>query len=510
MDIVLVTPTPPDINAFGIRIISSVLKKAGFSTKIIFLPGGIEYLRFDSKYIYKYSRKTLEQISDLCESAGIIGFSFMSQYYDRAVQITKHLKECFNIPMIWGGIHPTYRPEECLNFCDAVCIGEGENAVVKFAQKISMGIDYTDTENFVFKLNNGIRENKCGQTIQNLDEVPFVDYDIENHYVYEWRSEDIIPIDEEVMKGQFLKMTYFNDKHLPAYRTMTSRGCPHKCTYCASSAMLKLRRRSIDNVLEELKMIMKRFDYIEIISFFDDTFFAAPITYFEEFRDKYKREIGLPFHAQCSPTTISNKKMELLVDAGLFYTEMGIQTGSDRIRKMYRRVVSDKKIIDASVLINRYSKNMLMPDYHVILDNPWETKEDVLDTLRLLLKLSGRYKLQISSLTFYPGTELNEKAKAEGIIKDEVNEVYRKPFTYPKFTYLNYLIYLSGFPWFPRWILRFVSIDLFVNIFHRQESSVFYRLLFNITRKMILVRKGITSLLKGDFGRITNYFKLVR
>lgn len=510
MKVVLITPTPPDINAFGIRILSSVLKKEGFHTKIIFLPGGIEHLRFDSSYVYQYSIKTLEQISELCEDADLVGFSFMSQYFDRAVQITQHLKKYFNTPIIWGGIHPTYRPEQCLNYCDIVCIGEGEYAVVELAEKISKGIDYIDIKNFWFKSNGGIKKNGQGQIVQNLDELPFVDYEIENHYVYDWRSKDIIPIDKEIMTEQFPKLAYFNDKHLVTYRTMTSRGCPHRCSYCASSAMMKLRRRSVDNVIEELQVILNQFNSIEIISFFDDTFFAAPVEYFEEFSDKYKKKIGLPFHAQCSPTTINEKKMELLVDAGLYFTEMGIQTGSERIKKLYRRVVSDQRMIDAAAIINRYSAKMLMPDYHVILDNPWETNDDVMDTLRLLLSLPGKFKLQISSLIFFPGTELNEKAREEGILKDELNEVCRKPFTFPKGTYLNYLIYLSGFPAIPRWFLKLMSNNIFVEVAHSQKPTMFYNFLFGFSEKLRLVIKGIVALMKGDFGRIINYFKLTR
>ncbi|MEW6416564.1 MAG: radical SAM protein [Nitrospirota bacterium] len=510
MNVVLITPTPPDINAFGIRIISSVLKKAGFSTKVIFLPGGIEHLRFDSSYIYHYSQKILEHISELCRDADLIGFSFMSQYFDRAAQITEHLKKHSNTPIVWGGIHPTYRPEQCLNYCDIVCIGEGEYAIVELTEKMSKGIDYIDIKNFWFKSNGGIKKNEQGQIVQNLDELPFVDYEIENHYIYDWRSKKIIPIDKKIMTEQFPKLAYFNDKHLVTYRTMTSRGCPHRCSYCASSAMMKLRRRSVDNVIEELQMILNQFSSIEIISFFDDTFFAASVEYFEEFSDKYKKNIGLPFHAQCSPTTISEEKMALLVNAGLFYTEMGIQTGSERIKKMYRRVVSNQRMIDAAALINRYSTKMLIPDYHIILDNPWETNDDVMDTLRLLLSLPGKFKLQLSSLVLFPGTDLNKKAREEGILEDELNEVCRKPFTFPKGTYLNYLVYLSGFPIIPRWLLKVLANGIFVKVFHTQKPKKFYEFLFAITEKLRLISKGIIALLKGDFGRIINYFRLAR
>jgi len=510
MNTVIITPTPPDINAFGVRILSSVLKENGINVRIIFLPGGIEHLKFDASFVYRYKNRVLEQIVKICDDAGFIGFSFMSQYFDRAVQITEFLKKRLAVPIIWGGIHPTYRPEQSLMYSNSVCIGEGENAIAEYAKKKAAGEDYTTVRGFWHVCDGKIKKNPGNSIVQDLDTLPYADYDIQDHYVYNWIHEEIVKIDPEIMKSQFLRMKYRDGKGLITYRTMTSRGCPHRCAYCASSAMQKLRRRSVDNVIGELKQILNTFDYIELISFFDDTFFAAPVEYFEEFRDKYKSHVGLPFHAQCSPTTINEKKMDLLVDAGMFNTEMGIQTGSERIKKMYRRMVSNQTIIQAAKTIESYRPRLMIPDYHIILDNPWESTKDVKDTLDLLLHLPGKFELQLSSLVFFPGTELNQKAIREGIIQDEVSEVCRKPFTFPKENYLNYLIFLSGFPIVPRIILKIMSRDCFISLFHSSESNLLFRFLFWMTLRIRLFSKGIFAVITGDFKRIRNYFKLVR
>lgn len=508
MNIVLITPTPPDINAFGIRTISAIIKKAGFTSSIIFLPAGIDKYSSDGVYLYEYSEKTLEKISYICENADLIGFSFMSQYIDRAAQISKHLKSQFDIPIIWGGTHPTFRPEQCLEYCDIVCIGEGDFAILELIDKMSKGEDYKNTKNCWFKVNGKIKRSEEGPIVQNLDEIPYADYDLESHYVYDCISGDIITINIDIMKEQFLRIPYFKNQHLITYRTMTSRGCPHRCSYCASSAMMKFRRRTVDNVIDELEKIIDKFNFIELISFFDDTFFVAPINYFEELRDKYKRRIGLPFHAQCSPTTINQEKMNILVEAGLFHTEMGIQTGSERIKKIYRRPESNRKIIEAAAIIDRYQTKMLPPYYHVILDNPWETTNDIMDTAKLLLMLPGKFKLSISSLVLYPGTELNKKATKEGILKDELNEICRKPFTFPEMTYLNYIIYLTGFPAVPRKLLKVLSRRTFVKAFHKEKLKPAYDILFAITDKIRIIGKGIVALVSGDFERVIKYLKI--
>ncbi len=510
MKVVLITPTPPDINAFGIRILSSVLKERGIHTNIVFLPGGVEHLKFDASYIYEYPAAVLDQIADICSDADLVGFSFMSQYFDRVVQLTRHLKSHIRTPIVWGGVHPTYRPEQALDYCDVVCIGEGETALTRIADRIERGADYRDVANCCVRRDGRMVKNPALPLIEDLDALPFVDYDLADHYIYDPLKKAVFRMDPSIMKANFLKMAYFGDRHIYTYRTMTSRGCPHKCAYCASSAMGKLRRRSIDNVIDELKVILNRFDYVGLISFFDDTFFAAPAGYFEEFRDKYKREINLPFHAQCSPTTLDETKMALVSDAGLYHTEMGIQTGSKRIQQIYNRTVPNEKVLAVADILDKYRSSMMPPIYHIILDNPWETAADVRKSLDLLLNLPGRFILNISSLVLYPGTRLNERARAEGVLTDEINEVYRRPFTYPKATYLNYLIYLTGIHQVPRRLIRFLGRDVFVKLFHRQAPSAFVKFLFSATARVQLLGKGLKALLKGDFARIINYFRLIR
>ncbi|MCK4245194.1 MAG: radical SAM protein, partial [Candidatus Omnitrophica bacterium] len=277
-------------------------------------------------------------------------------------------------------------------------------------------------------------------------------------------------------------------------------------SYCASSVMGILRRRSIDNVIQELVETKNKYPFIELINFFDDTFFGGKDEFFEEFSKKYKKRIGLPFHAQCSPTTITEKKLESLIEAGLVFTEMGIQTGSSRIKRMYRRPTPNKKILGVARLIDKYRHKLLAPDYHIILDNPWERQEDVRATLDVILKLPRPYRLQISSLVLFPGTELHKKAKAEGLIKDEIREIYRKPFLHPQGTFLNYLIYLAGFCYFPRGLLKLLSRKSISRVFNLGNSIKLYHILYWLTERIVLFKKGVISLTHGDLARIRQYF----
>ena len=80
--------------------------------------------------------------------------------------------------------------------------------------------------------------------------------------------------------------------------------------------------------------------------------------------------------------------------------------------------------------------------YDIILDSPWDTDEDTKQTVMFLSKLPPPFGLSLFSLLFYPGTDLYRKAKEEGIVKDDVNDVYRKYYHGCKKTYLNDLYFL--------------------------------------------------------------------
>jgi len=82
------------------------------------------------------------------------------------------------------------------------------------------------------------------------------------------------------------------------------------------------------------------------------------------------------------------------------------------------------------------------PSYDIILDNPWESENDLTKTLMLISNLPKPYGIELYSLTFYPATELYDKAKREGVIKNDIEEVYNRSYYAVRPTYLNGLFQL--------------------------------------------------------------------
>ena len=301
---------------------------------------------------------------------------------------------------------------------------------------------------------------------------------------------------------------------------MTDRGCPHSCHYCnvpvikriyEKTKMSYFRNRGVSHVIEELEWICTRYPFIEAIQFFDDTFFSRKIEWLEEFSDAYRNRIRLPFYCQASPTTLTQIKLDILMKAGMVYVEMGIQTGSSKIRSIYNRKETSRQIMDSTMMIHRKIPQLLPPDYHVIIDSPWEDNSDLLDTVKLLLEISKPFGLAISSLIFFPETELYHRAIADGFIHDELKEIARKPFyVAPQKSYPHFLLYLMTFQHIPKSIFKILMNDRILRFFERNQLSPLFRLAYIAGEGCRLIHKGMTALIQGDIERILNYFNKLR
>jgi len=517
MRVTLVTPTPPDVSAFGVRYLSAHLKREGHECRSVFLPGGIDRLELSGAFRYRYSEGVLDSLVKFAEDSDLVGLSFMTQYFDRAAAITEAIKERTNTKIIWGGIHPTVRTEEALKHADVVCRGEGEESLLELLDAMERDKDYSGIPNIAVGRNGRFQQNEMRPLIQDLDGLPFIDFSCEDHFILDPARDEIVPLTPERLEQVMPLMPYFGGKTLRAYRMMTTRGCPHFCSFCAISTLRMeyegetyLRRQSIERTMRELETMIDRYPFIETIHFFDDTFFAGRMDYFEEFADSYPKRIALPFYTQASPATLTKAKMDLLMDCGMVFTEMGIQSASERTKEMYKRKTPNQKVLDADTILDDYRERLVPPRYHVILDNPWETKEDLLQTLDLLLRLKRPYQLCIGSLVLFPATPLHDRAVKEGLLKDEGSEVYRKPFYKPHHTYLNLLITLCDFSLVPLFAIRLLRRPLPVAIFHRPFLEPVYRSIFRLVGFLRLCQKGVEAVLHADLARFRRYAKRVR
>lgn len=468
----------PDLTAFGLRHIGACLSDAGHDIQIIFLPDEEfeEICSVPGRYKYRYPDSTMNQVEELSRDSELACISLFSCYIPQAIQLTERFKQ-MKIPVLWGGKHPSALPEESLDYADMVCIGEGELAIIDLVKRMESGGDYFDTEGFHFNTPDGIKENGAGKLVEDLDTLPWIDYDFCPHYVWEKEKDVLSPISSDILKRHLIHDPFNKDGRI--FEMMMTRGCPFGCTYCFTFKNLYkdqeyVRSRTVESFIQEMEAVIEKYDFITHLSICDDEFMAQDITVLEEFASLYKERIGLPFSALASPWHINETKLKPLVDAGLCFAQMGIETVSKTGRRAYKRNISTKKIMKAVDALHVY-KDKVLPAFDFIVDDPWENTEDVLENIRFILDMPKPYDLHLFSLVLFPGTKMyDDYWEVRDTKFPDFQLDYMKLYKEYRRTYLNFIFQLLNHR-VPRPIIRLMISKPFVYIFEEKGvGSMFF------------------------------------
>jgi radical SAM superfamily enzyme YgiQ (UPF0313 family) len=519
MNITLITPSSPNISAFGARSLSSFLKTRGHAVQVITLSIIPDTYRNRNGFLYaknyEYSNRIINQTIEVASQSDLIGISFMTQYFNCAVQLTQAIKKRLSIPIIWGGVHPTVRPKECLEYADIICIGEGEEALAELAERMERNQDYSDIANLCLVRNNETILNPLRPLVQDLDALPWLDYGPENHFVRDLQTDNLVPFDEEYFMRFMATVSYDRNIPLKSFMYFTTRGCPYNCSYCVNDFYRKMygacgfvRKLSVERVVEELENITMNHPCIEEIEFCDDNFALRPVSEIEHFAGLYKKRIGLPFQLLISPQNITEEKIVPLLDAGLVFVETGIQSVAEGTKELYHRSLEEEKILTAARILNKYRDRMAPPCYHLILDNPFENTEDTLKTFNLTLKLPRPFWFKRASLVAFPETLIHHRYAAAGLIKDEKVEIYSKILEMPSTTYINFLFLLNNQN-YPLWLLRLLSRRSIVDFFNRKFWIPFWGIAENCIRLASKITKLLLIVFRGDWEALQKRISLI-
>lgn len=390
-------PAASNSNKFniGIAVLSAYLKQHGFQTSLIHLgkdigeSGFVESLR--------------------ANAPDIIAFSYNSNVFKH---IRKYIAwaEVLDIPKIHGGLHPTIAPDECLSLPEVtvICRGEGELALLEFCQAVRDGKEYSQIQNLWVKKDGQIIKNPVRPLIENLDDLPFLDYSIFNY--------------QQLADYDIYGRLVF----------MASRGCPYDCTYCCNHLLKKLypnsnkyvRFKSARRFINEIKAGVNQFPGIRTICFFDDTL-TLKKEFISEFSELYWDEVGLPFTCNDRVNQITPENIFYLKSSGCIDVALGIESGSDRIRnEIMKRRVSREQII---IAFTELRKAGIKTSAFNILGVPGESMATMLDTVKLnALAKPNRY---INAyFNAYVGTDLYNYCLENDVkITDTGSSLFDKP-----------------------------------------------------------------------------------
>lgn len=389
----------------GLGYLAAALKKEGFKEVLIYevdgakkshdidfsdeyrrLNGYVKGLQDDDHEVWKEVLYTIEDYRP-----DIVGITVMTTKFGSALKVAKiakkYDKDCC---VVTGGPHATVCPELTMKSenVDFVVRGEGEEVFLELVK----AIQNCDRD---FKRIKGISYREDGKIVHNIPQ-KFLDL-----RKYPMPSRESL-----------INIKNYSSEDMGIIQTM--RGCPFGCTFC-SEARTKVRYRSLDDVMDEIRYVYEEYGTRQI-SFRDDTFLLNKRRVIE-LCNRIK-EKGLKINWDCTGRVglIDEEILDHIKSAGCNLIKIGVESGSERILKAIDKKITLEEIRKTANLLNKYK---IFWSAYFMAGLPMENEEDLLKTYDFLRELNPYYGA-LGVYQAFPGTRLFEVGVESGLLHSEV------------------------------------------------------------------------------------------
>jgi len=410
------TVAPPH----SLLAIAAPLHKEGYRIRII-----------DQRIDKEWNKHLIEELKlgPIC-----VGISTMTGIHIHfALEVAKavRLAAGSNVPIVWGGPHPSILPQQTLqsDYVDIVCVGEGDLSFYKLVKALEGNAELSQVNGIAFKDNNKIIVNPPEALI-----------DIEGLLPVPWELVDVEPY---IHPDMYLKKSS---------RTLdigqTSRGCPFNCGFCCSASlrMRKWRAMSVERSLRAIVEPVRRFK-LNGIWIRDDEFYIDRDRATRICEGIIRENLNINWYTSGTRVDVFNKATDeqtaLLKKSGAYVLKYGAESGSNRILKLINKGITVEETIKANL---KAKKHGIIPAFSLMIGFPTQTFEEINKTIDLMFRLKKDNPMtQFEAIAIYtplPGTPMYELALKNGL---------RPPGTLEGWIDWNFIDYdLKGerIPWF--------------------------------------------------------------
>ncbi len=329
----------------------------------------------------------------------VAGFSCMTAEFEGAEIAARQVKSYDpEIRTIFGGQHPTIVTQEVLgeDFCDFVCMGEGEETFSEFLEVLESTRDFSPVTGLAFK-------DEAGKVVQNLPRSPI------------WEVDEIpLPSYELLDLDRYAtaESARYTPKYERAIQIFTSRGCPWHCTYCHDLFGKRFRARSPEHVLGEMKLLYEQHGIQEFM--IEDDIFNFDMDRAKKICDliiESKMPIAMQFGNGIRLERIDEELVQKLAQAGTHHVAIAIESASPRIQKRSKKYLKLHMVNDVVGWFRKYGVNTLG---FFMIGFPTETVEEIKMTIRFACRTDLDEAL-FSIVIPYAGTELSREIMRDGL-----------------------------------------------------------------------------------------------
>ncbi|MBI4682359.1 MAG: radical SAM protein [Nitrospirae bacterium] len=318
----------------------------------------------------------------------IVGITSVTALIHSVCKICDEVRAKSDKVIILGGQHGTFKDKEILESCksiDYIVRGEGEVTLLRLLHRLKinksakglMGVSYPD--------NNTVVSNPSRPPIKDINKIPFPAW-------------ELLPRSKYKLNG-FLDIGFKGEQ---LAKLISSRGCPNKCTFCASAFFWgKVRFRNVDNIYEEIEYLTQKL-HVRQIDFMDDCL-TIPVSRFKDLCNRIiDNKLNFKWSCYSRVQNITDELVLLMKKAGCFQVLLGIESGNQEIIDSLKKNITLEQVTNAVKLFKKHGIDCLG---FFMVGLPKDTKYTVHETVNFAKKLNLDFPF-FSVTTPLPGTEL--------------------------------------------------------------------------------------------------------
>lgn len=421
-----------------------------------------------------WKNKLIDALKKKIFLVGITALTGYQLYYGSL--IAKYIKRFNrNIKIVWGGVHPSSSPSDTLkeDFVDYVVIGEGEETFPRLVQALARKESLSSVSSIGYKSKKKevcINKSSALLDVNNLDTVPYDLLDIQRY-----------------LEGLGSREFYVEG----------ARGCIYDCSYCYNPIYNRGFWRPLrpDVIIKNIKKLNRGYGLSKFF-IIDDSFFLSinRVKVFISLLKKEKLNISWSCEANlCSLGKLNDSLFKELLDSGLDWISIGVESGSKRVRDFYNKPIDIKNLLRFNKEISKFD---IKVRYNFMTGSPIEDKKDMLDTVNLIKKLlkdNPKAMIQPIYVTVpFPCTRYLDRCKGYGL---------KEPKSLEEWSYYDSYEIIKFLPWFSPRNKKIIEFMMYSSYFidNKVEHHLSDSLKDRIIKVIVKVYRPIARLRFNNF-----------